>query len=223
MNVRSWVLLLALIGSGIGAFGLARVKAVRRAGQVSAIAVEPETHKVTPEMLATANGRAKTAAPPFRRSDAQGVIQDLADLLKTGPIVLVFIKDGCPCSASAAPYFNALHDRYGGRLHLIGVIDGDAALARRWGSANGVLFPIMPDTGLEIAKSYGATNSAFVALVDPQGQVDELWPGYSATMLEDLNRRAAAMAGLTKETIETADAPEELYSGCPFPWTPNSP
>jgi hypothetical protein len=55
-----------------------------------------------------------------------------------------------------------------------------------------------------------------VALINKSGQVEELWPGYSATMLQDLNRRAATLAGLAVESVETPDAPDELYSGCPY-------
>ena len=219
MKSRVWVVLLALIGFGVGAFGLARAKAVRRArsAAVAAVAtIEPETHKVTPDMLASAGQRVKSAAPAFRRVDADGTTQDLAELLKSGPVVLVFIKDGCPCSVSASPYFNALHTLYRGRLRLLGVIEGDAEVARRWGSANHVTFPILLDPSLDLAKNYGATNSAFVALIDRDGRIDELWPGYSASMLHDLNRRASAMAGLVQEPFDASDAPEELYSGCPF-------
>jgi hypothetical protein len=46
-------------------------------------------------------------------------------------------------------------------------------------------FPILPDPRLQLARGYGATNSAFVALISPEGQIDELWPGYSASMLRD--------------------------------------
>lgn len=219
MKSRVWVVLLALIGSGIGAFGLARAKAVRRA-RLAAVATvattEPETHKVTPDMLASAGRRVKSLAPTFRRADAEGRTHDLPDLLESGPVVLIFIKDGCPCSVSAGPYFNSLDVLYRGRLRLLGVIDGDESVARRWGLANHVTFPILPDPRLDLAKSYGATNSAFVALIDREGHIDELWPGYSAGMLHDLNRRASAMAGLTQEPFDASDAPEELYSGCPF-------
>ena len=52
--------------------------------------------------------------------------------------------------------------------------DGDAGVANRWRTANRAPFPILPDPRLELAKGYGATNSAFVALIDPLGQIDEL-------------------------------------------------
>jgi len=216
MNPRAWVALTCLITLACGAFGFARARAVRGSRPVPVGEAEPETHKVTPDMLASAEARAKNPAPTFRLADAQGTTRDLGEMLATGPVVLVFIKDGCPCSVGAQSYFNALHALYGGRLRLLGIVDGDANLARRWTSANHVPFPMLPDPDLTTTRGYGATNSAFVALVGRDGRIDALWPGYSADMLRDLNRRAAAQAGLPELSIDTSDAPDDLYSGCPY-------
>jgi peroxiredoxin len=223
MKLRDWIAIGVILVLAGTAFGWARAQAIRRARLDSSLPavstvtlIEPDKHKVTPAMLEAAETHNKSLAPPFRLTDANGTIQDLSELVKDGPLVLVFIKDGCPCSVSAETYFNTIHSLYRGRLRFLGVIDGDANVARRWGSIQGVPFPILPDPKLEIAKQYGATNSAFVALINKSGQVEELWPGYSVSMLKDLNRRAAGLAGLEMETLETLDAPDELYSGCPF-------
>ncbi len=48
-------------------------------------------------------------APTFRAPGSDGETYVLGDLLKDGPLVLVFIKDGCPCSKSAEPFFRRLH------------------------------------------------------------------------------------------------------------------
>jgi peroxiredoxin len=177
---------------------------------------EPEKHKVTPRMLATAQTREKRPAPPFRKVDAQGQTHSLAELLETGPIVLLFIKDGCPCSVSAEGYFNRMHASYGGHIRFFGVIDGDAAVARRWAEANGVPFPILPDPEHELVHLYGAENSAYVTLIDRDRTIDMFWPGYSAGMLRDLNARMARLAGRPEQPVDVGEAPDELYSGCPF-------
>ena len=218
MNVRAWIALFGLVAIGGGAFAWTRDKALRQVSRAQAAApdAEPEKHKVTPEMLQKAEARAKKSAPTFRQADADGNTVDLAELVKSGPVVLVFIKDGCPCSTSAERYFDSIHAAYRGRVVFLGVIEGDAAVARRWGSEHGVPFPILPDPRLELARSYGATNSAFVALIDRSGSLVEFWPGYSSGMLRDLNRQVARLSGLTEEPVEFVDAPEELYSGCPF-------
>ena len=137
-------------------------------------------------------------------------------MIKSGPVVLVFIKDGCPCSVSAEAYFNQLHAAYRGKIRFVGVIDGDPKTARKWGAIQGVPFPIVPDPKLDLMQSYGATNSAYVALIDRAGRIEEFWPGYSVSMLRDLNSKMSKLAHLETESIETPDAPEDLYSGCPF-------
>ncbi|MDB5350928.1 MAG: resA 17 [Planctomycetota bacterium] len=222
MNVRALVLVLLLAIGGFGTYAWTRYQAVGVPGRphpevvVSVAVQEPEKHKVTPAMLVAAEARAKRPAPPFEMIASDGTACDLAKMAKDGPIVLVFIKDGCPCSVSAEAYFNQLHAAYRGRIRFVGVIDGDRKLARKWGALNGVPFPILPDPKLTLMQSYGATNSAYVALIDRDGQIEEFWPGYSASMLHDLNAKMAKLAGLDPETVETPDAPEDLYSGCPF-------
>lgn len=219
MNARIWMTWIALIALGVGGFAWTRHLAMRQAAFVPKVATpesESEKHKVTLEMLQKAQARSKKAAPTFHQADAEGNMVDLGEMTRKGPVVLVFIKDGCPCSTSAERYFDSIHAAYRGRVPFLGVIEGDATVARRWGSAHGVPFPILPDPKLELAKSYGATNSAFVALIDRSGSLVEFWPGYSSGMLSDLNRRVAELSGLTEETIDFSDAPAELYSGCPF-------
>ncbi len=217
MNARILLAILLPATIALGAFGTVRYRSSRPplASPPPAVA-EPDKHKVTPSMSTEAEKRVKTLAPKFRKVDAEGAICDLAEMLKTGPLVLLFIKDGCPCSVSAEAYFNQLHASYRGRARFLGVIDGDAAVARRWASANGVPFPIVPDPKLELTHAFGATNSAYVAVIDRSGSLDAFWPGYSVAMLHDLNARIASLSGLPEQPIETPDAPEEMYSGCPF-------
>ena len=188
----------------------------------STVILEPETHKVTPRMLRDAEALQARDAPAFHVQDDRGCWHDLAEERADGPVVLIFISDGCPCSVSAEPYWNSLHAAYNGRIRFLGVIDGDAAVARAWGTHNGVPFPILPDPRGQIIRSYGAENSAYVALIDREGRIDAFWPGYSSAMLSALNGRIAQLAGLAESSFDVSDAPEELYSGCPFAEFPPS-
>lgn len=222
MKLQAWIGAILLVALAIGSFAWTRAQAIRRVrtgisqSGAAVVASEPDKHKVTPEMLSAAETYSDSKAPTFRLNDSEGVTQDLDALLKDGPIVLIFIKDGCPCSVSAESYFNNLHALYGGRLRFLGVIDGDAAKARRWAAVQGVPFPIVPDPHGELTREYGVTNSAFVALIEPSGKINSLWPGYSSSMLKELNHRATSLAKIKEEPFETSDAPEDLYSGCPF-------
>jgi hypothetical protein len=71
------------------------------------------SHKVTPEMLATTTGMTEQVAPAFRAEGSDGKDYSLAEMSRDGPMALLFIKDGCPCSVAAGPFYNRLHEAYG--------------------------------------------------------------------------------------------------------------
>ncbi len=176
----------------------------------------PVTHRATPSMLTAARESEGKEADTFRATAADGASYTLGDLTMSRPLVLVFIKDGCPCSESAQPFLNRLHEVYGTRARFAGVIDSDAESATRWASANGVPFPLLLDPGLEIVRRYRVENSAYVVLVGAGGRVEKAWPGYSTDMLRDLGQRLSRMTGLPERLIHLAGAPGEMYSGCPY-------
>jgi peroxiredoxin len=186
----------------------------RRPG-VAAFA-EPEKHLVTAAMIAATDARAKQAAPTFRAVATDGATYDLADLTAASPVVLVFIKDGCPCSADAQRFYNRLHDAYGRRVRFLGVIDTDTNGGRAWGQRNRTGFPLLADPDLEIARRFGAESSAYMAVVDRSGAIDRLYPGYSRAMLAEASERIARLAGVTAAPIDAAGAPDELSTGCPL-------
>lgn len=180
--------------------------------------VGPPKHKVTPAMLVEARQSTGAGATPFAACEStDGRSYSLDDLTTGGrPAVLVFIKDGCPCSESAQPYFNRLHAAYGERARFVGVIGGNTAEARRWAVSHEVRFPILADPDLEIVRRYRAKNSAYVALISRDGRIAKLWPGYSSGMLNELGAELSRLSGAPERLIEVSGAPLELYSGCPY-------
>jgi peroxiredoxin len=132
------------------------------------------------------------------------------------PLVLVFIKDGCPCSESAEPYFQRLHAAYGARASFLGVIDADPSTARDWASRHATPYPVLSDPDLRIVSACSAERSAYVMLVAPGGSVAALWPGFSAPMLSDVGARLARLTGQDEVSLDTTGAPAELASGCLF-------
>lgn len=173
------------------------------------------SHKVTEEMLEATRRFDGLPAPPFRGEDDAGRVQE-GPIAGDRPTLLLFVKDGCPCSAAMQGYFNQIARAYAGEARILGVIDVGPSRARSWGRENRAAFPLLADPGLEIMRAYGATNSAFAALIDREGRVDMFWPGVSGPMLEILNGRIAALAGVGPRPIDFEDTPEELYSGCPY-------
>ncbi|MFO0956598.1 MAG: redoxin domain-containing protein [Isosphaeraceae bacterium] len=182
-----------------------------------AILVDAESHKVTEAMQAAADEAAGAPAPAFRSLDGDRDEHDLGAADYQGkPVVLIFIKDGCPCSLAMQPFFNQLARSYGDKIRFLGVIDGEPELAKFWGNARAVPYPILADPDMDIIRDYGVSNSAYLALIDPEHRLEMLWPGVSKAMLGEVNRRLAQVAGRAPGAIDTADAPSELYSGCPY-------
>jgi peroxiredoxin len=216
---RSCVILFALLFSGLGLFYTGvRIRSstagVEYAGPVT---VEgPPKHLVTRPMLAATAKMTDVTAPAFRAQATDESFYDLKDLTKDAPIVLFFIKDGCPCSQAAQPFFNLLFDAYGKHARFFGVFDGDVANAKKWANHNQVAFPILSDPDLHTVHEYKAENSAYVALIAKGGTIEMLWPGYSVDMLADAAARLARLTGVIAKPIDAREAPTAMTTGCSY-------
>lgn len=189
------------------------------AGAVLAVAVliPPATvHPVTGPMRAAAGAMSGRRVTSLAAVGSDGRRHAPADEATGRPLVLIFIQDGCPCSEAADPFLRRLHTAYGQRAAFLGVIDGDLAVARDWASRHASPYPILADPGRRLIAACRAKRSAYVLLVAPGGTVENLWPGYSTAMLNDLGAALARMTGQDKVAIDVKGAPEAMASGCPF-------
>jgi peroxiredoxin len=132
------------------------------------------------------------------------------------PLVLVFIKDGCPCSRAAERFFNRLHAAYKDEVQFLGVIDVDMTIAKTWATVNHVPFPVLADPEFQIIHAYKAESSAYVALVSKDGTIETLWPGYSGPMLTEASETLGHLSGREVQTIDLTEAPTVLTTGCSF-------
>jgi peroxiredoxin len=174
-----------------------------------------EKHLVTPEMVEAGVRMLSIPAPAFSMKGADNQVYSLRDLVEQGPVVLVFIKNGCPCSEAAQPFFNDLKSIYP-ECQILGVIDVDDVHARRWAERFRVAYPLLTDPDLQLARRYEVQNSAYVVAIDPKSRVVGYWPGYSKTILEEIGIAIAHGIGTAVRTFDVADAPDDPYSGCPF-------
>jgi peroxiredoxin len=194
-----------------------RIRAEQRPPEPVAVTViAEEKHAVTPEMAAASAAMATLQAPSFRRPATDGSEKDLAALLASSPVLLTFIKDGCPCSEAAQPFFNRLHAAYGERCAFLGVIDREAEAGIAWARKFRAAYPLMLDPALDLVRAYEIENSAYVVLIDTDGRIRKMWPGYSVGMLNEVGAMLAELAGTEPQKLEVADAPDDLYSGCPY-------
>ncbi len=176
----------------------------------------PQLHLATDRMIAGSEKAAGTKAPDFEARGDDGKLYRLSEIVKNGPAVLVFIKDGCPCSRSADQYLRRIHTAGRGWVPFFGVIDGNVLVADRWVEQTGTVFPILADPDLDIIHTYGAESSAYVAFIGPDGKIEKLWAGYSESMLKELADRMAPWVKPGMEPFDVSDAPVELYAGCPY-------
>lgn len=95
------------------------------------ITVETAKHVVTPSMAEASRGMVFRQAPAFTLKATDGAEYSLGELIREGPLLLTFIKIGCPCSEAAQPFFNRLRAAYP-HARILGVIDGDLGPANLW-------------------------------------------------------------------------------------------
>jgi peroxiredoxin len=185
------------------------------AGQVSP-PVPPEKHYVTPRQLAASGAMTNRIVAPFTAVNQDGRPVAWAELSDGQPVVLVFIKKGCPCSVELEPFFQRLETSYRDCVRFAGVIDGPPDVARQFALDNHVLHPVLADPEHQLIARFEAECGGYVALVTPAGVLDTLWPGCSAEMMRELSRRSAELAGVEERPLDYTGMPNALTTGCPF-------
>jgi peroxiredoxin len=198
---------------------------------------EPEVHYVTPRQLTDSSALAATTVPALAATTDRDQLFTWPHPGDRRPLVLFFIKNGCPCSVEMEPFFQRVARTYADVVHFAGVIDGDVRSARSYAEANATPYPILADPQRQIIHRFRAENGAYVALVTPSGfaegtsppggspakagapgepTIDCLWPGCSAEMLNQMGRRIAAGAGIAERPLDVCGAPGAPVTGCPF-------
>jgi len=179
------------------------------------VSSEPR-HPVTSEMNKFSAERKLKDAPKFERTAAFGEKIKIADPQNEKPQFVMFIKDGCPCSIEVEPLFHDLNKVYGKRIDFVGVIDVAETKAKQWHTDMLMPYPVIADENQEIIQAYGIKNSAFSALVSQDGKIVKMWPGYSKSILKEMNETFAKEVGLKAKPFDPKYAPERATSGCQF-------
>jgi hypothetical protein len=175
-----------------------------------------EKHYVTPQQLAAAGAMSAQSPGLVATIAHDGRRRTWQELSGGDPVVVVFIKKGCPCNVEFEPFFHRLYRAYRRSVRFIGVIDGGVDTARRYAEDNQVPYLVLADPERVLISRFRAENGAYVALVTSAEVLDTLWPGCSAEMMRELSRRIAELAGVEEQPIETTDLPAALTTGCPF-------
>lgn len=179
--------------------------------------VEPKPrHPVTDKMWTEAKSLDNVAVPKFKLRDQFGKEQTLESLSEGKPLVLYFIKEGCPCSVDLEPLMQRLAKSVSGDVAVAGVISGDAKVAEKWMKVGQTPYPVLLDTNLELIKAFKAERSTYTALIRPDGTVQRLWPGYSKDMLLEVAKTSSELAKTPAQPFDPAYAPATMTSGCSF-------
>ena len=191
---------------------------------------EPEVHYVTPRQLTDSAALATTAVPALTATTDRDQFFTWPRPDDRRPLLLVFIKKGCPCSVELEPFFHRLERSYADVVCVAGVIDADVRSARHYAEANATPYPILADPERQIIQRFRAENGAYVALLVPHGAllevvvtgtpdgsvVDSLWPGVSAELFTQMGQRIAAVARVTERPLDVSGLPSAPITGCPF-------
>jgi peroxiredoxin len=197
-----------------GALMMAAKRATPASDNISVVA-QPR-HPVTPEMWKQADGAKGMLAPDFKVTDTDGKAHSLADLTKDRPLFLYFVLDGCPCSIESQPHYERLHLRFRDKVNFLAVTSASLQIAKKWKSEFAVPYPAASDTKLETMKVYGVERSVYCLLIGEDQKIIKMWPGYSASMLQDVNKEIATAVGEQPKEFPPLTAPELITSGCEF-------
>jgi hypothetical protein len=175
-----------------------------------------DKHYVTPAQLLESGGLADRKVRSVSAVARDGTVFSWSGMNGTRPLVLVFIRRGCPCSVDFEPFFHRLASRYWDVAEFAAVIDAGADDAHAYASANQTPYRVLADPDRAIIDRFEVKNGGYVALVRPEGAIDALWPGCSAEMMRELGRRIAELGAVTERPIDVAGMPGALTTGCPF-------
>jgi peroxiredoxin len=174
------------------------------------------SHYVAPWQLVESNGMVNRVVDDLEALASDGRHMGWAQISAGQPVVLVFIKSGCPCSIEFEPYFHRVEQAYRGVVRFAGVIDGNLDSARRYASEQHVPYPVLADADRKIIRRFGAKNGCYVSVLTPNGVIDGFWPGSSAEALQELGRRIAKLAGTEERPLDVSGMPKALTTGCHF-------
>lgn len=173
------------------------------------------THPVTPKMESETSAHSRKAAPVLSLTSYDGKPVSLGTASER-PTFVYFVKEGCPCSFDAEPLFNDLYEHLGRKVEFVSVTDADAKGAKRWSTEMSVPYPVVSDPKAQAMKLYEAKSSVYGALLDQEGRIVKMWPGYSKGFLKEMNALMSKAAGIPEKRFDSKYAPIEKATGCAF-------
>jgi len=151
---------------------------------------------------------AGTSAPDFKLHTMDGREFSLRDALIRGPVVAAFFKISCPVCQYTFPFLERIYKAHGGKsVTIVGVSQNEKKDTAAFVKEFGVTFPILLDETdtYPVSNAYGLTNVPTVFWIAPDGEIEISSAGWERKEIEEINQRAAKIAGESLRPLFHAD------------------
>jgi len=151
---------------------------------------------------------AGTPAPDFKLPTMDGREFSLRDALFRGPVVAAFFKISCPVCQYTFPFLERIYKAHGGKnVTIVGISQNEKKDTAAFVKEFGVTFPILLDETdtYPVSNAYGLTNVPTVFWIAPDGEIEISSAGWERKEIEEINQRAAKIAGESLRPLFHAD------------------
>lgn len=139
---------------------------------------------------------AGTRVPDFTLPTVEGRQVSLHELLKKGPVVLMFFKVSCPVCQYAFPYYERMYQaNRDANVNFLGISQDDASKTKAFLKQFAVTFPVALDDpkSYTVSNAYGLTNVPTLFYIDPSGEIEISSVSWSKADVEAVNQKLASL------------------------------
>lgn len=155
-------------------------------------------------------------APNFELETRDGTKLNLSVLTKDKALFVLFIDKGCPMTAGALKFYDAIARAYSNKVNFVGIINADKNAFDVWQSrVMRLSFPLLLNPQMHIIRAFGVIRSPALLQVDEK-EVTGAWPVYSRDIFHKINLEAAKAAGDKPVKIDFTDCIKMERTGCAF-------
>ena len=143
--------------------------------------------------------------PQTSFTDAEGIEQNLSELLASGPVLLGIYKSSCASSKQMFPLLERIYQRYRDHgLRVVGVAQDSANITRSFARRYGVTFPLVIEgDDYPISQAFDIAATPTVFLITPNGDVTYTTMGFMKPGLDALGDAVADALGRPHEPLIT--------------------
>ncbi len=155
-------------------------------------------------------------APTFKGRAQDREAYSMLDLVKKGPLVVVFVRLDDPITNEAIPYYGLLAEAYKGQANFVGVGFGNDEKVLDWVTKSFVRFPVISDPEQQIVKLYGVTESPTAVVIGPDSQIIGTWSQFSAKNFREISEAVSQLLHREPARVALDTAPAKPMAGRRF-------